>query len=177
MSISGEINTLCIEGYLHRLVPALPGSSVRRALYVSREINDLLSGPWTAPDQEYRWGRARADLEVFVEDQRIVVPRDSRRARSAYMGQLQPPSDEVWDIRCRDPKPGIRILGRFAERDVFIALVWKERLQLRDFGSREWRDAILECKTNWQHLFHAYQPMTGNYPHEYISDAVFNRDS
>jgi hypothetical protein len=177
MSISDEINGLCTEGRLHRLVPALPGSRIRRALYVSQEINDLLLGPWADLTHEYRWNRARADLDSFVEHQRIVVPRDSRRARSAYMGQLQPPSNEVWEIRCRDPKPGIRILGRFAERDVFIALVWKERLQLHDLDSREWRDAILECKTKWQHLFHAYQPMTGNYPHEYISDAIFDRDS
>ncbi|MDO8434581.1 MAG: hypothetical protein Q7S58_19465 [Candidatus Binatus sp.] len=92
------------------------------------------------------------------------------------MSQLQPPRDEVWDIRCVDPKPGIQVLGRFAEKDVFVALTWEIRLQLKQFGSREWQDAILRCAIEWRRLFPTYQPLMGNYFADYISDAVFDRN-
>ena len=43
------------------------------------------------------------------------------------MGLLAPREDAFWDIRSRDPRPGLRVIGHFAETDVFVALVWRPR--------------------------------------------------
>jgi hypothetical protein len=169
MSILDEIDSLVAAGSLYRLRPEIPARELRR-MYLSTEINSMLFGP-LEKSEEVRWGRALADLLVFVEGEIINVPSDSRKGRSAYMSQLKPPHDEVWDIRCRDPKPGIRILVRFAQKDIFIALTWELRMPLGNFSSSEWRDAKLKCKTQWNHLLPAYKPFSGTYPYAYISGA------
>ncbi len=93
------------------------------------------------------------------------------------MGRLNRPKDEVWDIRSIAPRPGIRIFGRFAERDVFVGLFWSprsveipfsQRLPLGEKDSVEWKNAILECKSEWKKLFPSYQPVHGDEIHKYI---------
>jgi len=172
MSILAQINDLCTQGRLCQLLPSYPRGAQRRFLYVSVEINNRLSiGPWVTRKQEIRWGRLRADLEKFIESNRIQVPSDSRRARAAYMGRLQPDDDEVWDIRSRDPSPGMRVFGRFAAKDLFVGLTWAERPPLGAFQSEEFKRAIRQCKTDWANLFHPYSPLRGRYPHDYITNA------
>lgn len=175
MSIRDEIKARCDEGRLCKISPAMPTSPEVRVLYVCPEINRLLVvGPWADPKQEVRWGRLRADLDFFIEGGLVQVPTDPRRAGNAYMAQLQPASDEVWEIRSRDPKPSLRIFGRFAERDLFIALGWNERPMLgaptrHEDGTTPWRDAMVRCITDWRNLFYAYPPLTGSYPYDYLS--------
>jgi len=178
MSIRDEVNGLCEQGRLFRLRPIFldPGLRERREIYVSEEVNARFSGPWDDPSVEIRCGRAQADLEAFVSRDPIVVARDPRRAGASYMSRLIPPRDEVWDIRSYDPTPGIRVLGRFAEKDVFIALTWEVRRLLNDFDSPEWRTAIRRCATAWINLFHVYEPLRGDYFADYISDAIFDRE-
>ena len=176
MSIRDELNDLCAASRLYRLRLILRVQE-RREIYVSEEINSRILGPWDDKPDEYRCGRAYADLLAFIYRNPIVVARNPRQGGSSYTSRLMPPRDEVWDIRCVDPEPGIRVLGRFAEKDVFIGLTWEIRLRLKHFDSREWRDAILRCGTLWRQLFPAYPPLMGDYFADYISDAIFDRDS
>jgi len=178
MSIRDEIKSLEGHERLHRLRPIVPLPRQRkiRTIYVSEEINAKIVGPWNDRRDEYRSGRAHADLLAFTYRDPLVVARRPRQGGASYMSRLMPPRDEVWDIRCVDPAPGIRVLGRFAERDVFIGLTWEMRLALKKFGSREWRDAILRATHVWRQLFPVYDPLMGDYFADYISDAVFDRD-
>jgi|SRR5271155_1715753 len=171
MSIEDEVTVLCNAGKIHKVVPMFGASRERRIIYASSDIHALVIDSWSDRAQEFRWGYVRADLESFVQDPWITVAADSRRAGSCYMARLHPPSDETWDIRCRDPKPGIRILGRFALKDVFIALTWEERLPLRKFESTEWKQAIARCILEWNRRFWS-QPLTGSYPDDYLSGAI-----
>ena len=43
-------------------------------------------------------------------------------------------------------------------------------------GSKEWRDAIVRCAREWHQLFPAYDPLTGDYFADYLTDGVFDRD-
>jgi hypothetical protein len=172
MSIQDKITNLCNNKCLFRLVPEYQIERERRTMYVSPDIHSLVCGPiWTSEEQEFRWQSVRADLDWFVQAKTILVPIDSQHGGNAHMSQLKPPDTEVWDFRCRDPEPGIRILGSFAEKDAFVALTWELRNPLGAFGSREWDAAILRCKTNWLSLFEC-QPLTGSYPSDYISNAI-----
>lgn len=169
MSIRDQINFRCEEKRLFHLPHTLPGQPVERTMFVSQEVYDAACGPW-APSEANRLGRLRADLDMFTEGKIISVAEDPyKKPKSTYMARVDPPRDEVWDIRSRDPKPGVRVLGCFCETDTFIALVWDYRALLNGPGSREWRDLIVKCKAEWRKLFHPYQPHSGSKISDYVS--------
>jgi len=117
-------------------------------------------------------GMLRADLDRFLENGRIIVGH--RRSRHAYMKRLDPGRDEVWEIRSRDPDPEIRMFGRFAETDVFVGTACLDRDYLGDENSRQWRDEMVRCITDWRNLFHPYQPLRRRPLHEYVSTNVIS---
>jgi hypothetical protein len=178
MSISDEIKVLVDGERLFRLRPIVlpPRHNEIRQMYVSEEVNARITGPWADGPDEFRCGKAHADLLAFTYRDPLVIAKDPRHGGSSYASRLQPPGDEVWDIRCVDPAPGIRVLGRFANKNVFIGLTWEIRLNLKDFDSREWRDAIVRCGREWRLLFPAYDPLMGEYFADYLTDGVFDRD-
>jgi hypothetical protein len=111
----------------------------------------------------------------------MTISWDSSKARDAKMGRLDPIADEVWDVRSQEPSPGLQVFSRFAEKDVLVALTcsprsisvsWLDRLPLLGRDSRQWRDAIIECKRDWNILFPAYEPLRGDDLDDYISNAV-----
>jgi hypothetical protein len=170
MSVEEEIKRLCENGRPVRFRPPLVVPRIRRSVYVSEAIESLLIDSWSSKEQEFRWGSVLSDLIVFVRDPWITIAADARRAKAAYMSRLHPDSDEVWDIRCRDPKPGIRLLGRFAAKNIFVALTWEERLRLRCFESEEWKAAIARCIVEWRSHFSS-DPLKGNFPDDYLDGA------
>jgi hypothetical protein len=123
-------------------------------------------GPWEGPKDEIRWNRVRADLDWFVEGGLILVTDDG------YMKPLDPESDGVWEISCRNPKPSIRVFGGFTEADVFAALTWRYRTPLGKKGSPEWAEAIRECKAEWRKKFLAYPSYVGKSINNYVSQNV-----
>jgi hypothetical protein len=175
MSILDEVNKHCLTGTLFRLLPPIvsPLRQKGRLLYVSREIHDWLVGPWADEEEEKRWKILRADLEAFVEGKRMTLPRNRDKAPPGpcHMAQLSRPNEEVWEFRLRRPKPPIRVFGRFAAKDFFVALTWAYRPELGAFGSDEWRAEKLRCAVEWEERFEVrYQPLTaGSYPDDYIS--------
>lgn len=176
MSISLEIRVQVAAGRLHPVVPWMrrdPGVEPRQ-MFVSNDIQELLNGPWHSEEWESRCGALRADLDRFVLGGMIpVAAHPLTKGKTAYIRQLSKRYDEVWEIRSRDPRPALRVFGRFAQVDTFIALTAWYREDLGGRESRAWRDAIVECKTRWTNLFPAYQPVSaeeGNkYPNAYIS--------
>jgi len=177
MSIRDEIKRSVENQQLVLLQPTLPGSSMKRFIFAVLEIMTLLYfavpeimtllyGAWTGREQEIRWKRVCADLEWFIEGRLIVVGDDG------YMKPLDPAEDEVWEIRCVDPDPSIRIFGRFSETDVFIALGHRCREELEEKGSVEWAAAIRACKADWRKLLLTYPPHSGTSIHDYSSENV-----
>lgn len=180
MSIHDEINSRLADGALFLLEPVMSGDSVQRTMLITPEIRFLLSGPWDTDSDARRANRLRADLERFITGQFIGLCLTPYQARTAYMGRLDRPEDEVWDIRSVDPSPAIRVFGRFADLDVFIALLWRprsvdwaRRRALRGGKSLEWHLAILECHERWGALFPGYQPVHGGNVGVYVSANAF----
>jgi hypothetical protein len=174
MSIHDELNYRCQEGRLYKLTLGVPGLQEPREIWVAPEINRLLVGPWWNTRQAMRWGRVKSDLASFLQGDLITVPQEHRRPRSHYMARLLwPSSPEVWEIRCRDPRPSIRIFGRFADTDAFVAFHWRRRGWLGAFGHRAWRAASVQCTTDWRNLLPSYRPHSSeDYPDGYISGSV-----
>jgi hypothetical protein len=153
MSIRNEINARIAENRLFLLKPLNEKDNKRRTVLMSNEINQLVTGPWVDGPMGARCARLRADLENLVTAEDIIVCWEPFEARNEQIGRLCPVRDEVWDLRSQDPKPGLRIFFRFAEKDVFVALTcaprsvpvsWLHRLPLLGQESREWRNAIVE---------------------------------
>ncbi|RWP52915.1 hypothetical protein [Mesorhizobium sp.] len=172
MSIRDEIANRVDEGRLFVLTPSLNGMRTVRHMFVSPELMAVVDpGSWGHDAKTDRFARLRADLDYFVENGRIAISEDPyKKPKSTYLARTDPIRDEVWDIRSRDPKPGIRVLGSFSEQNTFIALAWAYREQLNGPGSKEWRDFIQTAKARWRGLFGTYQPHTGSQVSDYVSE-------
>lgn len=97
MSIRDEIIELENRGRLFRLRPMVlpPRHSEIRQIYVSEEINAKITGPWGDGGDEFRCGRAHADLVAFIYRDPLVIAKDSRHGGASHASRLQPPGDEV----------------------------------------------------------------------------------
>ncbi|MCY3879901.1 MAG: hypothetical protein OXF74_12075 [Rhodobacteraceae bacterium] len=89
-----------------------------------------------------------ADFDSFVEGRIVSVSLidPHNKPTNVYLARLHPAEDEVWEIRSRAPKPGLRVFGRFSAKDCFVALRWRRRKDLGGAGSAEFRDEICGCK-------------------------------
>jgi hypothetical protein len=169
MSILNDIRYWELQGRLALMHPALSSIPITRKIYASTDVSDCVLGRISDSTMRNRGSKLRADLDLFIGGGLITVSLTPHKAGAALMGLLHPESDGIWDIRSRDPNPGLRVLGGFAERDIFIALTWETRKQLGAKDSPEWRTAIQNCKTNWRNLFPTFDPLTGDDLDDYIS--------
>ncbi|HTO66034.1 MAG TPA: hypothetical protein VMM15_32830 [Bradyrhizobium sp.] len=115
------------------------------------------------PEMEERMGALQADLELFAEG-RAVDPK--------YLFRLYPAEDCVWEIRSVRPEPSIRVLGLFADRDVFVATNIALRETLGGWQSREWKNVKRTARAVWTQLFHTYQPVNSGNIHDLVTGAV-----
>lgn len=172
MSIVDSIKNHVDNGRLHLVVPLMPEGAIQRQIYAARAVVSFLESPWLDEEEEERAGRLRQDLDHFSNGEIITFCTEPFKARTAYMGLLDPPNEGIIDIRSRDPSPAIRVLGKFAERDLFIALIWRTRNELGSKYSSAWSDAYEECNKYWQRLFPDFGPVTGANVHDYIGSNV-----
>jgi hypothetical protein len=171
MSIRDEINEHLETGQLIRLHLFVPELPEKRTIYLTPNLMTLLHGPWVGEKWERRWYRARQQLEDFIDGlprDRIFVRSAPRKKSSAFMSPLDPVSDEIWEIRVRDPKPGLRIFGSFVCQNVSVALTAASHECLST--KEDWNRAIQEYKGEWSRYFNS-APFRGSYPHDYLTNA------
>lgn len=65
----------------------------------------------------------RARMDAFVTDEIVVVPVDIKPLDK---------SKHVWALRSKTPRPGMRLLGQFADKDCFVATELEMRMPLGD---------------------------------------------
>jgi len=148
----------------------IKGATHSRLIYAAPQLQMELKEAWSEAGVQDRIGRLMADFDHFSTGGLITVSTGSER--HAYMKQLDKLSEEVWEIRSRDPKPSLRIFGRFTEADVFIGTHMCTRPYLGYPGSKEWRDEFERCKSEWRKLFQGYEPLSGEKINDYISENV-----
>lgn len=149
-------------GTLVRLTPLSPRAMKRRALYVTDPIWRLLDAETTDEITEERYGRLRADLETFVVE-RDIYPH--------YLYWLTPRGDSVWEIRSIADEPTLRVLGRFAEPDSFVALAIEERAELGGWESESWKRAKRTTIQRWNSILNI-PPVEGNSENDFFSGAI-----
>lgn len=161
------------------LDPFLPFDQVGRHMVMSNEVAAHVLGPWATDDEEKRCARVRADLDAYVANDVVSICLEPFEARDERFGLLHRPSHGIFDIRCYDPSPNIRVLGGFAQRDWFVALTfhprsrrvpWLSRPPLGDHGSVEWANAIHDTRNAWRDLFGDLAPLTGSTPDVFLTN-------
>ena len=164
------------EGRLYELNPTFESDPVRRAMLLHPTVASVLRGP----DRHPRMFRLQADLETFVKGERLAVSTVPFSHGTAYMGLLSPEKAGTWEVRSRDPQPGIRVLGRFAYKDVFVAFTWRLRSRkhpdwpnqtpLGDKNSFEYQLALIEVEERWADVFPGREAITGSDVRELLSE-------
>lgn len=180
MSIRNEWQRLVAESeQLFRLKP-LDGDPAARTVLLSKEMNDLIEGPWEEGEEANRLARLLATLQNIVAGRRLVVCLTPHEARRANIGRLCPIDDSIWDIRCLD-KPALRVFCAFVEKDVLFAVTcrprsveidWLRWLPLGDRNSKEWKRGIAAAKLEWIKLFPTYDRVSGDNLDAYLSNAT-----
>ncbi len=115
-------------------------------------------------------GRARGTLDAFVTGQIVAVRLPPSKNVRAHLAMLSEAEEEVWEFRCRDPSPQVRIFGRFAEKDTFIALLSKYKTELANDDA--YLAAKEDCKKEWRVWFPSYPPHTGTHANDYVSNCT-----
>jgi hypothetical protein len=89
-----------------------------------------------------------------------------------FLSRLEPPADEIWEIRIYDVEPQLRFHGRFAEQDTFLALTGPLS-KLRIFRSRLNHEKIKRaCADEWRRLFKHPPLSAGDEINAYLSSNV-----
>jgi hypothetical protein len=166
MSISDEIAALESAGKLFRIAPFRTTKPAKRRMYLSeRAANDLLGRQSAIQILGLRADVAAAMTRWVVGEWVYGNPRAKR-----FLHRLDSPPPEVWEFRVTEPDVQVRIIGRFAEVDTFIASRIHTRAHLGDYGSQAWQDAKDDASTMWSELFPERAPHSGTWMHHYIGE-------
>jgi len=92
------------------------------------------------------------------------------KKRGLFLDSLDPPPDDVWEIRVTAPRPQVRILGCFADPDTLVLFCMHSRSYLGKKGSAAWIAAMGTCSTNWATLFPNDPPFRGKTIHDYVTE-------
>jgi hypothetical protein len=177
MSIYDDIQLAQDRGDLMPLKVSFDSDPQSRVMLLSKDVYGLLYGPFKTESHEIRAGMLRANLESFVRGLEVSMCLIPKKAKSAEFGLLGPESKATFDYRSRAPKPSLRILGHFVERDTFVALTWWPRRVKVDWSDKEplgnddrrWRDAITDCNEKWWQILPNCVPISGSKGEKYVS--------
>ncbi len=173
MSITDDIKA-CVATHegkrLFHLPLFLPGAYTLREMIVSDEVREAATPPWPENYEGLRRSGFRGELDAFTKGEEFSVAEDPfKKPGYAMLARVHPVSDEIWDIRSSDPRPGIRGLGAFGGKDFFIAIVWDYRENF-DEDADHWTSEIERCKAVLNELFGSIPRFRGASLDEYISN-------
>ncbi len=152
-----------------QLVPHARGETVQREVYATRCVWDMLN-TWEDTRLGQRHARARVHVDTFTEGLKIAVRFPPSKSIAAHTALLTERSEEVWEMRARDPSPGIRIFGRFLRKDRFVALTWDYKENSETPEQYEYQKG--RCSRAWSALFVSMLPYTGANVHEYVTNCI-----
>lgn len=174
MSITDDIERRVREledCHLFHLLPEVRSDPTVRTVIVSEEVLEAVTLPMSQNWEGHRCSMFRGTLDAFTRGERISVaeiPYD--KPGDTILARVDPVTEEIWDIRSIDPIPGIRCLGGFGGKNLFVALTWNYRETLED--GEDWRVEIERCKSEWERFFDKIPRFQGATLNEYISNFI-----
>jgi hypothetical protein len=168
MSMHLILDGLVAAGKLVERPSAFTGFETGRTMYVSPDILNLTTPPFPDTEEGVRLGEFAAWLDAFSEHGQISVSQDpDRKPQDTMLAKVHPIGSEFWSIRVTEPDytAGIRALGAFAGKDIFVALSWEYRDYIADFD-----DEVAAARTAWRDLFGSVLPHGGNGLTDYLTN-------
>lgn len=140
--------------------PLRPLGDAKRHILVTPQIDAILDGHvhyglFPATETERLVG-------VFAAGQLVTVSRQFNKKRPDLEPIVGP--QEVWALCARRPKPGWRLLGRWYDKDVFVALRAWDKTEL--FG--KYPAAGQEIVDDWTELFGGQPAHSGQNVGDYL---------
>lgn len=161
---------LRLQGYrqLTPRVPLRPGEA-KRQIWAAPAVYELLKGE--KPDSGFPDLEADGFIGTFSKGYLVDA---SRRPKSKARFKWLCGVEQVWVLSFRKPPPGWRILGRFAQKNMFIAMAVFEREQLDDMVTYTARakDMIVQ----WEELFPGVDPHSGSSFGDFLGEMHRNDD-
>lgn len=175
MSIQDVLEANVAGGRLVDVRPIVGGSRVR-FIFAVPEVFAQLEPSTAEKDFQSSTGHMRRWMDSFSKGRKLKV--GPRQSRTCDMKRLDPPGDEVWEIRKQD-QPSVRLFGRFVAKDEFVvtnlelvATLFSMQWLIRGFSTWPiWNREIRNCKAAWRRLFSTYPPHTGSKLSDYLSRA------
>ena len=174
MSIRQSIEDAIATGRLVVFEPEFDSDELVRSLLLHPQLEADISE--RVEEWGKRVGRLQADFESFIRGDHISLSMIPFEHKTATMGLMEPVADGTWEIRSRDPKPGLRVFGKFLCADTFVALSWQPRsrrlgskLPLGHRQSLEYQFALIEANDRWKTSLPDLAPLTGGNYRDYVS--------
>jgi hypothetical protein len=166
MLIQEEIENLCRRGRLVALSSLDWRAPIKRRVYVSPDLHRFLNQQSASPETNRDRRRLQRLFDRFISGQVISVAL-KRYPKGSDLKRLSPKHEEVWEFKVRSATPQLRIFGRFAEVNEFVALTGPVDRSNCDYPSE-----IDRCQQEWNSLFPGYSPVRGSKASDYISTNV-----
>lgn len=155
--------------------PHVQGDPCERTLFITSEINDEFDeDTWLDMKLAHRYAQLGADFDRFVTGETLPIGMDPYdKDDAAFMARIDPVEYGIWSLRSVAPRPAIRVLGAFCEKDVFVALITRRRADLGGRGSVEWMRAREDAIARWADLFGDCPRLLGDEENDFFSEKTF----
>lgn len=142
MLIDEAVKAAIANGQLILARPAVPWADPRRMFLMCEPLSRAIEAGRVSADEKTikRWAQLEADIAHFVEGGHITKDR---------LKQLDPFKYEHWELRSLEPRPSLRVFGRFVCPDVFVGTHVRERPGLGAKWSLDWEMEKLACEEYW----------------------------
>jgi hypothetical protein len=142
MLTHAEIYNLRQTGKLRPVNTRVPGQKEPRAMLLCEPMQQALDIGLASTDPKIidRWEALQANFSHFVEEGFVTWK---------FLKWLEPKKHEVWELVSKRPRPSLRVFGRFAMPDVFVATHVVERKQLKGKWSLEFELEKIRTEEIW----------------------------
>jgi hypothetical protein len=162
---------LRLAGFVE-LTPLIPfkDGEARRQIWAAQDVYDLLKGKLN-PAAGFPAIKTDVFIGKYCKGYIVTVSRrDSSKAEFKWFKG----HEQVWALSFRKPAPGWRVLGRFARKNVFVAMEAYDRHELG--GMIQYNAIAGQIPANWDAKFPGVAPYTGGTFADYVGDMHWNDD-
>ena len=167
MSIHDTPRSLITQGRLIERPSSFLEISARE-MVVTPEIDALTRQPFSDTAEGERFAAFAADLNAFSELNDITISENPLvKPPDVMLARVAPVEADYWSIRVIEPEgtAGLRSLGAFVCKDVFVALTWDFREDISDFAAE-----VADVQDVWRDYFGELTPFSGSSLDEYLTN-------
>jgi hypothetical protein len=163
MLIDSVFERLCDGQRLVEVEPLDWRSERKRRLYVTQDVNRFLTFQARDAGTNRDRRRLQALFDRFISGDFISIGLEPP-IMATDIKRLSPASAEVWEFKVGRGRSQLRVFGRFAAINTFVALTGPVDRRRLDYERETTR-----CREEWRRLFDEEPPLYGKNEYDYIA--------